>query len=352
MISTSAAGAGDLVVAVEAAGLIPAPQFDVVAVRDAAGTEVALRVVHLSFSPTTANISVPGCALTNASARVLTLTGRTLTEQNTPTAPTAVAPVESSVRVGDVGAAPAFQHTFPPWSFVTLNVRCGVAAVADAATAAAPTTCDELPPATPPSFTWSSHTWSFYNAGPWATSAQAAPADGAASLSMAGNTLSAFDMAVATDVALPPSGGWVATSLRLAPNMSASAVDAGLVVRCVLGGIGPGKDSFDCYEASLSANTGGPGSGYVLVGAHWLPGNYQQLARVAWDVPAGVNHGLNVSVACRGGTACVIGVRVNGTLAVNVTDAVHASTINGGYVGVRAFYTDATWVGLETGGGG
>ena len=154
------------------------------------------------------------------------------------------------------------------------------------------------------------------------------------------------------DAALPTSGGsWVSVSVSpgSTPPSTGQTQVAGVLVRCLLVGIGPGMDAFNCYEVSLGPNVNNnqKGSGYVMIGAHWLPSNFNQLLKVPWDVPAGTASVLNVSMTGTGASSVRFDVRVGGTLAASYTDTVHAASINGGHVALRSFYQDTTWTKLQ-----
>jgi hypothetical protein len=371
VLSTSLAelhGATPAVVAVEAAGLVSVPQLDVIALSGSptTGQVLLIRAVHTSATPTTVNVTVPDCVLSSdPTARVRTLRGN-LTDQNTPAAPTAVVPLSSTLTVGKPGAAPSFAVSFDPFSLTTIAFNCSPASAPPPVLA---TTCDlpsagDLHPAV--RFNWSGHSWEAFNLGPWATVAAlpaAGSGGGSSSLALPCGALDCFDEAVLTDATLPPSGTTrAAVNVTLAAPAAADgrAHVAGLLVRCETGTMAAGMDAFNCYEVSLSPNVAGrgAGSGYVMLGAHILPGAFTQLAKVAWDLPASVSpYSLSVrmttaSAAATGavtaaGPTVMFSVLVNGVTALSYTDAQFADVIKGGGVAVRAFYQDATWSGFE-----
>ena len=381
VLSASAAGAGDVVVAVYSAGLASAPQLDVIAVRDAAGSQVAVRVVNLAPFATTSNITMNGCSLTSSSATVASLSGH-LTAQNVPASPLNVTPATSTVSVtsGPTGGA-ALPLTFLPYSFTTVNVMCkaakpsalrarAVAVVTATADNAAGTTCDVRSgnSAVISNISWAGHSWATYNRGPWAVQAPPAAAAGNSkdssvsaaqgTIALPCNTFNCYDQAIMTDASLPSIGASGVSALVTLTSPSQAApggmvMDAGFLVRCSLAGVGPGMDAFNCYEVSLGLNSNGPGTGYILLGAHTLPGSFQQISKMQADVPPGVPIPLAVNMTATttpgvaaGFTSVTFDVSVDGVLTLTHTDQAFAGVIDGGNVALRAFYQDAAWTGL------
>lgn len=350
--STVTRRADAAVVAIESAGLLSAPQLDAVALYSASGMTLSLRVVNVAATASAVAVTAPDCVLpaAGASARIVTLSGA-LAAQNSPAQPLAVAPIAATVPAGAPSQPVSIAFTLPPYSFTIVDIAC------TATTAAAPvaTTCDVPPPGAPLRLAWAGHGFAAFNSGPWATHDGAGGAASAPVLALPCDTFHCFDEAILTDATVQPGAdgaSWVAVNVSFPatpPLPPQGTQDAGLLVRCVLAGFGPGADGFSCYEVSLSPNVGGaPGSGFVLLGAHEAPGaHYAELARVPWDVPAGRPVPLRVDLAAAGaGGAVGFRVSVAGALALAHTDTAHATAINGGFVGVRAFYQDAEWAGL------
>ena len=147
--ASSAGGANQVVVAVEAAGLAGAPQLDVIALRDQAGSQIVIRAVNFAPFPTTADVVLQGCTLTGSSAALTALSGA-LEAQNLPSNPLNIAPVSSNVAAqpGSGGMGANVSVTLQPYSFTTINVPCkssggaGEASTFAADVSTPATTCD------------------------------------------------------------------------------------------------------------------------------------------------------------------------------------------------------------------
>ena len=112
---------------------------------------------------------------------------------------------------------------------------------------------------------------------------------------------------------------------------------AGLLVRTDLAGMGPGPDTFNGYEVSLQYGRG------AMLGAHWLPGSFQELAHVPLPgLPLGASLELAVYVNATS-SAVSFTVSVGGAPVLQYIDTVYAARINGTSVGLRSFYDDAEW---------
>ena len=134
MLGTLAAVGVTTVVAVDAVGV---GALDAIALRDGAGTLLALRIVNFNFTAVAATLSFRGCTLTEDAADVLTLAGGPDAE-NSPAQPTAVAPVKSQVTLS--GANNEGVVTLPPFSFTTIIAHC--TASGSAPRSVNGTTCD------------------------------------------------------------------------------------------------------------------------------------------------------------------------------------------------------------------
>ena len=134
MLGAVAAAGATTMVAVDAAGV---GALDAVALRNDAGTLLAMRLVNFNDTAVAATLAFQGCALTDAAADVLTLAGGPA-DENTPAQPAAVAPVHSQLALGGGGNEGAL--TLPPFSFTTVVARCKAAGSAPRAING--TTCD------------------------------------------------------------------------------------------------------------------------------------------------------------------------------------------------------------------
>jgi hypothetical protein len=99
-------------------------------------------------------------------------------------------------------------------------------------------------------------------------------------------------------------------------------------------------------EVSLGPNKGGSNTGFVLLGAHWLPSNFELLKQVDFDVPTGAAHVLTTTITVTA-RFVVFDVSVNGVLALTFNDTSFVRTINGGHVGLRSFFTDINFTSLK-----
>ena len=99
-------------------------------------------------------------------------------------------------------------------------------------------------------------------------------------------------------------------------------------------------------EVSLGPNKGGSNTGFVLLGAHWLPSNFELLKQVDFDVPTGAAHVLTTAVTVTAGFV-VFEVSVDGALALTFNDTGFVRTINGGHVGLRSFFADVAFTSLS-----
>ena len=326
------------VVAIESAGLASAPTLDVVAVFDAARTMLTVRAVNFGSAAVAASVSLLGCAVAGAgvSASVLVLNASSPTATNLPWAPLLVAPVTSTVAVPASGA---FSFTFVPYSISSLSVPCVGGPPAPASSLrGVQTTCD-APSSGPTNVSVFGHIFETYNNAPWQVTA--------ASLALDCNELSCYDEGITVDSPLPGSGS-ASVSVTFRQQAAVGDDDAGLLVRCGIAGVGPGMDSFSCYEVSLGPNKAGAGSGFVLLGAHWLPSHWQLLQQVPFDVPAGVAHTLSVALVVSPSSVGFV-LRVNGAIALAFNDTTFVSTIGGGHVGLRSFYSDVLFETLSIG---
>ena len=139
MLGALASAGATTVVAVDAAGV---GALDAVALRDQAGTLLALRIVNYNDTAVAATLSFQGCVLTQGTAEVLTLSGGPSAE-NTPAQPTAVAPIQSQLALS--GSSNAGGLTLPPFSFTTVVAHCK--ATGSTQRSISGTTCDINPPA-------------------------------------------------------------------------------------------------------------------------------------------------------------------------------------------------------------
>lgn len=340
---------GDVVLAVDASG-VQGSGLDVIALRDPAGTHVTVRIVNPWPTAASPLIAIEACSVTNTSASVVMLAGPPGL-QNTPYLPSSVSPVFTSVQVPN-GIDPSFEYSVPAYSFTSITVECTAPAPLRHASSGDVSDVQGTTCAAPsgPNFAWAGHNWTFFNSGPWLVSS-----DGT-SVSLPCNTYTCYDEALLTDAALPNGSGsvtWAAVdvSIGIPPNPNAFAVmDAGLLMRCIPAGIGPGMDAFNCYEISLIGNSGGAGTGSVVIGAHSLPGNYQQLARINYDVPLSVAHQLNVSLTVSDAStqSVTFDVYVDGQLATTYVDYSFVEIVQGGNIAIRSFYADTQFTRLQT----
>ena len=336
----SAASASS-VVAVEAAGLATAPTLDVIAVYDSSRTVLTVRTINFGATTVPANISLMSCTLAapNLRAHVVMLNASSPTATNYPWDPLVVAPRNSSMVIPASGT---FAFDFPPYSITSISVQCTSTSrrliqnsLPVRSSRDAPTTCDS-PRSGPSNFSTLGHDFLYYNDGPW----QVTPSV----LTLLCNSGACYDEAITVDAPLQ-TAGIASVSVSFAPQNAQGDDDAGLLLRCGIAGVGPGTDSFSCYEASLGPNQGtDPGSGFVLLGAHWLPSGFQ-LRKVPWDVPTNVQHTLSVQLASLANMVNFT-ISVNGMLAMSFNDTTYAGVITGGHVGLRSFYADAAFSSL------
>ena len=326
------------VVAVEAAGLAAAPQLDVIAVVDAARSIVTLRAVNYGATALAADVSLQGCTIAAGGAvgAVLALNASSPTAQNFPWAPLLVSPASSIVSVSPQGT---LSFTFAALSVTSITVPCsGAGRVARRGLGGTPTTCD-APSSGPRSFSSMGHAFLAYNGAPWEV------ASDSLSVACSQGDANCFDEAITVDAPLPSSGS-VSVSVDFAQQAASGDDDAGLLVRCGIAGVGPGMDAFSCYEVSLGPNKNGPGTGFVLLGAHWLPSHFQLLQQVPFDVPTGgTPHVLSCALAVTD-AAVAFALSVDGKLALSFNDTSFLITLSGGHVGLRSFYSSATFSGL------
>ena len=332
---------GAAVVAVEAAGLAAAPQLDVIALLDAEGATLVVRAVNFGAQGVTANVSFLGCAVAagGAQASVVVVAGSSMSEQNTPDAPLNVAPTFSQFRVGGGSPPPTFPFEFEAFSVTSIAVACSPGAPAAelalwSESADPPSTCAVT--SSPQNISWSGQVWESYNSASWvATSSQISVLCGASD----GNC---YDEIISVDSLLLVNGS-ASIDITFPDEATAGDDDAGLLLRARSAGAGPGADSFDAFEVSLGPNTNGAGSGFLLVGAHWLPGNFALLKQVSLDVPKGVPHTLTARVSALPSGAVSLDVFVNAAFVATVVDTQHSATISGSQVGLRAFYSSASF---------
>ena len=322
------------IVAVESAGLYAAPTLDVIAVVDAARSAVTVRAVNFGASAVSASVSLIGCAVAagGAAGVVIALNASSLTAQNYPSAPTLVAPAASSVAVSAEGG---FDFSFPPFAVVSISVPCaGNAATERRGLGDVPSTCD-VPSTGPSNVSALGHIFEIFNGAAWA----AAPD----SLAVACNAAQCFDEGISVDAPLPASGT-AAVSVSFTEGQSPSGDDdAGLLLRCALAGAVPGVDSFSCFEVSLAMNRAGANTGFVLLGAH--DNAFALLKQVSVDAAAGVPHLLSVELGVSA-SSVAFAVSVDGVLVLQHNDSSFLR-IDGAHVGLRSFYSDVAFSGLE-----
>ena len=323
------------VVAVEAAGLSVAPTLDVIAVVDAARAVVTLRAVNFGAAAVAGSVALLGCAVapSGASGSVMILNASSSTATNLPWAPLLVAPISSSVAVAPSGA---FDFSFPALSVVSISVPCVGAGSEHAFVGGedAPSTCD-APSSLPQNFTSMGHTFEYFNSAAWTASPT--------SLSVSCNAAQCFDEGITTDAPLPQSGS-ASVSVSFPKQTPVGDDDAGLLLRCGLAGVGPGMDAFSCFEASLGPNKAGPGTGFVLLGAHVLPSSFKQLALVPIDVPPGA-HVLRAALAVSPEVVTIV-LSVDGAEALRYNDTEFLDSVTGGHVGLRSFFADVLFTGF------
>lgn len=329
------------VVAVGAIGVKGFP-LDVVAVRDVAGAIVGLKIVNTGAVVVQADFSLLDC--TSGSSRVANVSTASGVpgEQNTPDSPLRVTPVRSQVVLsGDQNTG---HLVIPPFSFTTVVASCQTlssdytppAGHRVAGRAVAGTTCDMMSPQA--NFSALGHTWEYFNGGPWSVTNN--------TISLSCNAVACYDQAIATDISLPVTGTVSVSVTLLFPSQS-GGVDAGLLVRADRAGMGPGTDTFNAYEVSLQYGSA-QGGGMVLLGAHWLPGNYAMLASHPVNVPSNAPVRLE-ALYSTSATFVNFTVLADGVVCLEYTDHQYYNVIKGTSLAIRAFKDDAQWSDLKYG---
>jgi alpha-L-arabinofuranosidase len=116
---------GDVVLPVEVTGQQAAsskqPGLYMTASRDQKSGEVILKVVNNAPQPKAAQVQIEGAKKIASRGKMIILTAKQLTDENSIAEPKKVAPVSSTLE--DAGAS--FQHTFGPYSLTILRLKAG-----------------------------------------------------------------------------------------------------------------------------------------------------------------------------------------------------------------------------------
>ena len=336
---------GAALVPVEATG--PPPLLDVIALVRADGNVVKISAVNIGSTEIALNLSMRGCTSNPGSYMdVVVVAGDSLTQQNLPGQPLSVFPVYKSVPV-IAGFEPTFPFVFLPYSVTSIVIECTVGQPADEFTlwpGYVSTTCDIPSPGAPQNFSYNGYEWEYFNNGPWQVDQENL------TLFCGAADENCFDEAISMNGPQLPGNGSVSVNVTFAVNGASYSGDddAGLIIRCGLVAV-EGMDGFSCYEISLGSNqNGNPNSGFILVGSHFLPppGSFQLLQKIDFDVPSGISHVLSAHVSVYCGNVTLT-VSVNGIMALEVSDSAHAEDPFGGpHIGLRAFYSTATFSNL------